>query len=182
MFRPVVLGLLLCTATFAAAQYNPANPQPNPTYPNQPQTGQPQTTQPQVGQPLPPTQDATAAVPPTFNPGGSQRQSAPTAVRISGGVMAGLVMNRVDPVYPAEAKADHVQGAVVLSAHINKEGRIESLATISGPAPLQRAAVEAVKQWTYKPYLLNGQPVAVHTTVTVNFYLTNPQAGSPQQQ
>jgi protein TonB len=72
-------------------------------------------------------------------------------------------------VYPPIAKQAHVQGAVVLHAIIGKDGRIKNLSVISGNAMLTQAAVDAVQNWKYKPYLLNGEPTEVDTTVTVNF-------------
>jgi TonB family protein len=91
------------------------------------------------------------------------------AVRVSSGVMAGSLVSRADPVYPAIAKAAHVQGAVILHAVISKDGEIEDLAVVSGPSMLQSAAMDAVRRWKYKPYLLQGVPTAVETTITVNF-------------
>jgi TonB family protein len=79
--------------------------------------------------------------------------------------MAGQLVSRVDPVYPDT----DAQGAIVLHAIIAPDGTVQQLSVISGPPPLQGAAVDAVRQWVYKPYLLNGNPVAVDTTITVNF-------------
>lgn len=99
-------------------------------------------------------------------------QDAPIhLVRISGGVAAANLLNTVDPVYPPIAKAAHVEGTVVLHAIIGEDGTVRKLAVISGPNMLQSAAVDAVRHWTYKPYLLNGEPVEVETTITVNFHL-----------
>jgi TonB family protein len=83
--------------------------------------------------------------------------------------MQGSLIYKTDPVYPPIAKAAHVQGAVVLRAIISKTGTIEDLRAISGPEMLKGSAMDAVKQWTYKPYLLNGEPVEVETTITVNY-------------
>jgi protein TonB len=73
--------------------------------------------------------------------------------------------------YPPIAKAARVQGTVVLQATISKAGTIENLRVVSGPAMLQQAALDAVKTWRYKPYLLNNEPVEVETTVNVIFTL-----------
>ena len=89
--------------------------------------------------------------------------------RISGGVMAGSIITKTQPVYPPIAKAAHVSGTVTLHAIISKTGAIENLTVISGPQMLVSAAMDAVKQWKYKPYLLNGEPTEVDTTVQVNF-------------
>lgn len=94
---------------------------------------------------------------------------APARVSVSSGVIAGSKLSGVSPVYPAIAKAAHVSGAVVLRAVISKTGDIQSLSVVSGPEMLRSSAVAAVQGWKYRPYLLNGQPTEVDTTVTVNF-------------
>ncbi len=86
-------------------------------------------------------------------------------------VMEGNLVHRVQPEYPALAKMARVQGAVVLHAVISKQGTIEGLEVISGPPALVKAAVDAVRQWRYRPYYLNDEPVEVDTQVTVNFVL-----------
>jgi len=97
----------------------------------------------------------------------------PQRVRISQGVTKGLLIHRVEPVYPTLAKAARVQGDVILSAVIDINGEITNLQLVSGHPMLVPAAIAAVKQWRYKPYLLNGQPVEVETTITVIFALTS---------
>jgi periplasmic protein TonB len=97
----------------------------------------------------------------------------PQRVRISQGVTKGLLIHRVEPPYPTLAKSARVQGEVVLSAIISTNGEIENLQLVSGHPMLVPAALAAVKQWRYKPYLLNGQPVEVETTITVIFALTS---------
>ena len=92
-------------------------------------------------------------------------------MRVSSGVMDGIATRKTLPVYPAIAKAAGVQGAVSLQATISKNGIIENLRVVSGPAMLQQAAIDAVKQWRYKPFRLNGEPVEVETTVNVVFSL-----------
>jgi protein TonB len=92
-------------------------------------------------------------------------------VRISSGVAASTVIYKVLPVYPAIAKAAGVQGTVVLAATISRAGTIENLRVASGPPMLQQAALDAVERWRYRSYLLNGEPVAVETTVNVVFNL-----------
>ncbi len=98
--------------------------------------------------------------------------ATPQRVRVSSGVSTGLLIKKVTPNYPQLAKQARIQGAVVLQAEISKEGTIQNLQLISGHPMLAPAAIEAVKQWRYKPYLLNGEPVAVETTVVVNFSLS----------
>jgi protein TonB len=97
----------------------------------------------------------------------------PQRVRISAGVTRGLLIHRVEPTYPTLAKAARVQGDVVLSAIIDGNGQITNLQLVSGHPMLVPAALTAVRQWRYKPYLLNGQPVEVETTITVIFTLTS---------
>ncbi len=92
-------------------------------------------------------------------------------VRLSGGVAAGQILTRVAPKYPQEAKEAKVQGAVLLKTIIDQKGDVQQLTVISGPEPLRQSAMHAVKQWKYKPYLLNGLPVAVDTVVTVTYSL-----------
>ena len=91
--------------------------------------------------------------------------------RISGGVIAGNILVKTQPVYPQIARAAHQGGTVVLHAIISKAGTIEQLNVVSGPAMLQSSAMDAVKTWRYKPYLLNGEPTEVDTTIMVNFNL-----------
>lgn len=81
------------------------------------------------------------------------------------------LIHQVNPVYPPLARQTRVQGLVVLEATISKEGSIEGLRIISGHPLLTRAAIDAVKQWKYRPVFLDGEPVDVITTVTVNFTL-----------
>jgi protein TonB len=95
----------------------------------------------------------------------------PEMPRLSSGVTTGLLLEPIRPVYPAIARAAGVQGTVVLEAVISKAGRIESLHTVSGPPLLRDAALNAVAVARYKPYLLNGEPTEVQTTVTVVFKL-----------
>lgn len=95
--------------------------------------------------------------------------AAPQKVRVSSGVSAGNLIRQVKPQYPSIARTAHIQGNVVLEAEISKEGDVVNLHVISGPPLLQQAALEAVKQWKYRPYLLNGEPVTVETQVTVIF-------------
>src|SRR2546422_7858971 len=97
--------------------------------------------------------------------------ATPQRVRVSAGVTNGLLVKRVQPPYPPLARQARIQGSVVLQAEISKSGDIQNLRLISGHPMLAPAAIEAVKQWKYKPYLLNGEQVEVETTVQVNFTL-----------
>ncbi len=96
--------------------------------------------------------------------------SAGPVVRKSS-VLEGLLIHRVEPQYPNIAKQLHIQGAVVIDAFIGRDGRIEQTTVIRGQALLNKSAVEAIKHWQYRPYLLNGEPVEVETQITVNFVM-----------
>ena len=93
----------------------------------------------------------------------------PIRVRVGGNVVASNLIQRVDPVYPDSAKDARIQGVVVLEAEISKEGKVENLRVITGHPLLIQAAIDAVKQWEYRPIMLNGAAVDVVTTVSVNF-------------
>jgi protein TonB len=84
----------------------------------------------------------------------------------------GLLLQKTMPTYPVIAKATRTEGVVVLQATISKTGTIENLHVISGHPMLKKAAIDAVSNWRYRPYLLNGVPVEVETTVNVVFKLT----------
>src|SRR6267143_2067377 len=98
--------------------------------------------------------------------------AAPQRVRVSSGVSSGLLVRKGQPVYPPLARQARIQGRVLLQAVISKDGSIENLRLINGHPMLTQAAMDAVKQWKYKPYLLNGEPVEVETQVEVNFTLS----------
>jgi periplasmic protein TonB len=98
--------------------------------------------------------------------------ATPQRVRVSQGVSQGLLIRKVQPNYPPLARQARIQGQVVLQAQISKQGTIENLQLISGHPMLAPAAIEAVKQWRYKPYFLNGEPVEVETQITVIFSLS----------
>ena len=99
------------------------------------------------------------------------KAATPQRVRVSQGVSQGLLIRQVKPTYPALARSARIQGVVVLQAVISKDGSIENLHLVSGHPMLAPAAIDAVKQWKYKPYFLNGEPVEVETTINVNFTL-----------
>ena len=105
-----------------------------------------------------------AAVPKLSKPAPTVRR-----VRVSQGVTKGMVVYRIEPTYPPLARQARIQGVVVLPAMIDKDGNLQNLQLVSGHPMLAPAAIDAVKHWRYKPFLLNGQPVEVETTVTVNF-------------
>lgn len=103
---------------------------------------------------------------------GSNGTEPPKRVRISQGVSEGMLIHKVIPVYPAEARANRVQGNVILQAVIDRDGRLKDIRAVQGAPELISAAVGAVQQWRYKPYYLKGEPVEVETVITVNFTLT----------
>lgn len=136
----------------------------------------------------PAQQDATPAPPPASldgasnandqalsgimsNTGANLPRPPAQAVKVSQGVSQGLLVKSVQPVYPQTARQMRVQGSVELLANIGKDGSITAVKVLSGPTVLSRAAIDAVKQWQYKPYYLNDQPVEIQTQITVNFKL-----------
>jgi TonB family protein len=113
-------------------------------------------------------------IPLTPDEAGPPRVVAPERIRVSSGVAQGFLVSEVDPEYPPDAREQSVQGVVLLKVNIDKEGNVYRVELISGHPLLAPAAIDAVKQWKYKPYLLNGTPVEVETQVQVNFTLTPP--------
>jgi TonB family protein len=102
----------------------------------------------------------------------TDKNEGPARPKVNAAIMAGNIASKVNPVYPAQARADKIQGAVVLSVTINEEGApINIQLKKSVRADLDESAITAVEQWHWKPYLLNGNPVAVDTTVTINYSL-----------
>jgi TonB family protein len=101
----------------------------------------------------------------------SNTTKAPKQLTVSAEKMSHNPLNKVVPVYPPAAKKAKIQGKVVLDAVIGTDGNVENLRVISGPPELQQSALDAVRQWTYKPYLLNGDPVEVETTINIIYNL-----------
>lgn len=101
------------------------------------------------------------------------------AVYVSSGVEAGQRISGKAPVYPPDAKKAHIQGTVVLHVTINKKGKVEQIDVVSGPQELQQSSVDAVRTWKYKPFLLNGEPVAVNTEISVVYSLSDDSAKVP---
>jgi protein TonB len=110
-------------------------------------------------------------------PVASARPPAPAKedkpLAISAGVMAGRLLHPIEPAYPRIAIMSHTQGTVIVTATIDRQGRITGLRVLSGPEMLRGAAVDAVKEARYEPFLLNGQPTEVTTTITVNFRMSS---------
>jgi TonB family protein len=113
---------------------------------------------------------ATDNVPPP-PPAPSGLVSSPDRIKVGGNVQSAMIVSKVPPVYPNLAKSAHVEGVVKLAVVIAKDGTIQEIHSLGGPALLIGAAMDAVKQWVYRPTLVNGEPVAVETTIDVNFTL-----------
>jgi len=112
------------------------------------------------------------AAPPPPPPPVEQKKAAPTRIRVGGQVQQANLIRQPKPIYPPLAKQARIQGVVRFNAIIGKDGTIQNLQLISGHPLLVPAAEEAVKQWLYKPTLLNGEPVEVATVIDVNFTLS----------
>jgi len=122
--------------------------------------GEPAPLTPQLV-PLTPAEDAPPGV------------VAPRRIRVSGGVAQTLLCTKVNAQYPPEAVEQRIEGVVLLKVNIDKDGNVYIVQLISGHPLLAPAAIEAVRQWKYKPYLLNGVPVEVETQVQISFTLTS---------
>jgi len=92
-------------------------------------------------------------------------------ISISTGVAAGQLLRPIQPIYPAIAKAARMEGTVVIEATISRQGTIENLQVLEGPPMLRQAAIDAVAAAKYRPFLLNGEPVEVQTSIHVVFSL-----------
>jgi protein TonB len=103
--------------------------------------------------------------------GPNVKVAAPRVMNISAGVAGGLLIQKTAPVYPQIAKEARVSGTVVIQATISKAGLITNLRVVNGPTMLRQPALDAVRTWRYRPYLLDGEPVEVETTVSVTFTL-----------
>ena len=112
-----------------------------------------------------------SAAPPPPPPPPPKKEAAPQRIRVGGNVQSAMIIRKTPPIYPQLAKSARVQGVVHLAAIIAKDGTIQELHSLGGPALLIQAAMDAVKTWVYRPTLLNGEPVQVETTIDVNFTL-----------
>jgi protein TonB len=92
-------------------------------------------------------------------------------IRVGGQVESANLIHKVDPIYPQIAKTAHISGTVILHAIIGKDGTVQDLQFVSGPPLLMRSAMDAIKQWRYRPTMLNGEAVEVDTTISVVFTL-----------
>lgn len=125
-----------------------------------------------AGSGLPAQQSQDQASPSAQQSDTAQQPKLPQRVRVSQGVSQGLIVTKVQPKYPGKARKKGIQGTVVLHVMISKAGDIATVELVSGHPLLAPAAIEAVKQWKYKPYLLDGNPVEVDTQIQVNFTLS----------
>jgi protein TonB len=112
-----------------------------------------------------------APPPPPPPPPVAKKDPTPQRIKVGGNVQGAMVLHKTSPVYPQLAKSARVSGVVHLAAIISKDGTIQELHSLGGPALLIQAAMDAVKTWTYRPTMLNGEPVQVETTIDVNFTL-----------
>jgi protein TonB len=112
-----------------------------------------------------------SAAPPPPPPKKEEKVVVPQRIRVGGNVQAANLINQVRPLYPPLAKQARISGTVELSAVIGKDGHVQDLRVVKGHPLLVQAALDAVKNWIYKPTLLNGEPVEVSTTIDVNFTL-----------
>jgi protein TonB len=115
----------------------------------------------------------TANVAPPPPPKKEEKPVTPQRIKVGGNVQAASLIKHPQPIYPPLAKQARISGKVTLNAVIAKDGTIQELKVAGGHPLLIQAAMDAVKQWVYKPTLLNGEPVEVQTTIEVNFTLSN---------
>jgi periplasmic protein TonB len=116
--------------------------------------------------------DDSGAIPGSVFSNSAKAKVAPHVVAISAGLADGMILRKTQPVYPKFAQEAHISGKVVLKATITKQGTIEGVQVVSGPKILAPSAVEAVRTWQYRPYMLDGQPVSVETSITIVFGTT----------
>ena len=128
-----------------------------------------QADEPPPTAPAPVGLEDNSVVPGSVFGGAGKLKVAPHAVAISAGIADGMIIRKTTPLYPKFAQEAHITGKVLLKATITKQGTIEGVQVLSGPKILAPSAVDAVKTWKYKPYMLDNQPVAVETNITVVF-------------
>ena len=112
------------------------------------------------------------AAPPPPPPPKKEVVATPSRIKVGGNVQHAMLINQPRPIYPPLAKQARISGTVELNAVIGKDGTVQDLKVAKGHPLLVQAAIDAVKQWRYKPTLLNGEPVEVQTTIDVNFTLS----------
>jgi TonB family protein len=102
---------------------------------------------------------------------GSGQQIATPPLKVPASVMGKQLLSYVQPVYPESAKAAQVEGTVTLDGIIDERGKVRSLTVVSGPEQLRQGTLDAVAKWVYDPYMQDGKPIAVETTILVNYSL-----------
>jgi protein TonB len=112
-----------------------------------------------------------SAAPPPPPPPPVKKEAPLQRIKVGGNVQSAMIIRKTPPTYPQLAKSARVSGVVHLAAIISKDGTIQELHSLGGPALLIQAAMDAVKTWVYRPTMLNGEPVQVETTIDVNFTL-----------
>jgi TonB family protein len=166
----IVAGVLVLALAFAAAKRRqaPGAAASSATSSGSPEEGSKPASAPEDVHPTdqPPAGSGTPAASP-------DRGTGPDRVSLPPEIAQSLLVTKIVPAYPPLARQARVQGEVVLDVDISKDGTIEGLRTQAGHPMLIPAAIDAVKHWRYKPYVLNGEPVPVQTQVTVNFSLTS---------
>jgi len=115
---------------------------------------------------------ATYRLPQVHTCDNSPASTASKRVRVSSGVMQNLLMSKRNPKYPEKARSQHIEGVVVLDVEIGRDGAVCDVALITGHPMLAPAAIDAVRDWKYRPYLINGEPIEVETSAQVTFTLT----------
>ena len=110
---------------------------------------------------------------PTATPSPSRKGFVPgtNRIRISSGVADSLIRHKVDPVYPQEARENHITGDVILKAIIDRQGNITNVEVLRGDPILVESAVKAVKKWKYRPYILDGEAIEAETTVKIQYHM-----------
>jgi periplasmic protein TonB len=115
--------------------------------------------------------DNSGGLPGTVLGSGNKVSVVPVVSKISAGVAEGMLIRKTEPVYPKFARDNHIGGTVVLKANITKTGSLAGLHVVSGPKILAAAALDAAKNWRYRPYTLDNQPVEVETNISIVFSL-----------
>ena len=173
---PVKLSASSAASKPAASEETEEQPEPAPLMvKGGKEPGQPKSAAADVSAPSMIGMATPASAPPPDLVPSNASEFAPKlqAMNISQGVSQGLLYKKVSPVYPPAAMRMRTEGTVQLVATISKTGDITHVKALSGDTLLTKAAVDAVKQWKYKPYLLNGEPVEIQTQITINFKLPN---------
>ena len=167
--RIKTLGGLFQPAPSAAVPTAPTATSPSESEPTLPSSQPPPSSARSVTRITPTYSDTPDDANPGISPNAEPASVKPKIRSIPANVMEGYLLSAPRPQYPALARTNHVQGPVILQATISKTGSVETLHVIKGPQPLISAALDAVRNWRYKPFSIDGQPTEVTTTVYVDF-------------